>query len=136
MRKITIVRVWAITFVAMYFVCAFACTLWMLTIRQPVIEKYSSALADENWKEWREEVQKQNDPSEKAQNSVARRPVKSESPPILVLMRDYFWISWLALIVMGSVVYGTFAFLFFGAFFSENRKTTVQLPDPTSPNEN
>ena len=57
------------------------------------------------WRDWAEETRKAATPDE----PVERRPVKSDEPPLLILMRDHF-----TPIVATSLVIGTFLFAFLG----------------------
>ena len=57
------------------------------------------------WRQWAEETRRPVVPGE----SVERRPVKSDEPPALILMRDHF-----GSVQTVSLVIGTFVFCFLG----------------------
>ncbi len=79
--------------------------LWGLhAARQSVLAKFSDPATLAAWQAWAEETR-----HPAGDEPVARRPVKSDEPPSLVLMRDHFRV-----IQVVSVSIGSFLFAFLG----------------------
>ena len=80
--------------------------------RQRVIDSLGSPEALAQWRAFAEETRKEPAPGQ----AVARRPVKSDEPPALVLMRDYFTAIAGTSLLIGSFVYAFLAFLVLGSW--------------------
>ena len=101
-------------------ICAFALylvamllMLWGLRLaRQRVIESLGSPEALAEWRAFAEETRKEPVPGQ----AVERRPVKSDEPPSLVLMRDHFVAIASTSLLIGSFVYAFLAFLVLGSW--------------------
>jgi hypothetical protein len=73
--------------------------------REMVITRMGDPESVAAWQQWAEETRRPVAPGE----SVERRPVKSDEPPALILMRDHF-----GSVQAVSLVIGTFLFCFLG----------------------
>lgn len=58
----------------------------LLVLRSSVLEQESTAAASKSWKQWKAETER----ISREQGPLVRRPVKSDEPPALILLRDYF----------------------------------------------
>ena len=91
--------------------------------RQRIIASLSTPEALASWRAWADETQR---PAGDDQ-PVARRPVTSDEPPALILMRDHF-----AVVLAVGLIIGTFLFLFVGFLASglmRERRTADQRPN-------
>ncbi len=73
--------------------------------REMVVTRLGDPESVAAWQQWAEETRRPVEPGE----PVERRPVKSDEPPALVLMRDHF-----GSVQAVSLVIGTFLFCFLG----------------------
>ena len=94
-------------------------TYGMLQLRDWSLENYSTEKAQADWESWREETRQLST----SNGPVQRRVPKSNSPPVVRLMQDYFWTCWLAIIMMLGVIYGTMYALLIGAFGNAIERT-------------
>jgi len=69
-------------------------------------------IEQKKWKTWRDEVKRHENNGD---SPVARRVPKSEEPPTLVLLRDYFGTSLTIILVLSSALYFTAALMVRGA---------------------
>jgi hypothetical protein len=89
----------------------------MIRERASVLSEYSTQPELTAWQNWREdEKQRQTNPG-----SVARSVPKSEEPPALVLMRDYFKVSLAGATFFSSLLYWIMAWFVTGAFNATNK---------------
>ncbi|HEY2841860.1 MAG TPA: hypothetical protein VGJ26_22060, partial [Pirellulales bacterium] len=103
-------------------ICAFALYLavmflmvWGLrTAQQRVIVSLGSPEALAEWRTFAAETRKAPVPGQ----AIERRPVKSDEPPSLVLMRDHFIAIAVTSLSIGSFVYAFLAFLVLGSWRS------------------
>ena len=72
---------------------------------------YGTPQAQTEWDAWREDAKK----LAQRPYPVKRRVPKSEEPPALVLMRDYFGVCLSVAVVLSSVLFGTFMLMVRGA---------------------
>lgn len=70
-----------------------------------------------DWDRWRQKAAEQAD----GNGPVKRRVPKSEEPPTLVLLRDYYGMCLAAFLLFGSVLYATFVYFVRGIFSSPGR---------------
>ncbi len=97
--------------------------LGLSTLRGQVIADLSTPKARADWEAWRQ----RNAPQEKG--VIHRRVPKSEEPPHLVLLRDYFWGVLFSLGLVVSFMFGALVLLIRGMSQSP---TARQLP-PSEP---
>jgi hypothetical protein len=82
----------------------------MFYARQSAITQLSSSQSISAWQAWREDVRnKQSQPK-----LVERRVPKSEEPPELVLMRDYFGVLMFGALLFSSALYLVMAWFITG----------------------
>jgi hypothetical protein len=99
---------WLLAYVAtMALVCA-----GLAYGRANLLAAYGSEEAFSDWNMWRFEVAVEQG---MGKPSVQRRIPKSEEPPALVLMRDYFPACLGLALLLSTVLFGTFAFFVRGA---------------------
>ncbi|MCH2125153.1 MAG: hypothetical protein MK165_10185 [Pirellulaceae bacterium] len=103
-----------ILWLAGYVVVLALLVMGLLAARRMMRDTYSGLEAHADWQEWRETVSQQS--SEGA--SVRRRIPKSESPPGLVLMNDYFGACLVISIVLVTALYGTLVLMIRGVWSS------------------
>jgi len=93
--------------------------------RQAVLVRMENPETIAAWRAWRDETRRPLEPGQ----PVARREVKSDEPPSLILMRDYF-----AAILAVSLVIGSFLFAFLGflarGLWSQRRATPPAAGHP------
>jgi hypothetical protein len=80
----------------------------LLVARQWAISSFGSEEARGQWQQWRTDVANQ------PQGSVARQVPKSEEPPALVLLTDYFLTCTAISVVLSTALYFTFVFILRG----------------------
>jgi hypothetical protein len=104
--------------------------LWGLhRARAWALELYEASSSDadeqqEAWQEWRNAAAEQ----AAGKGPVMRRVPKSDQPPTLVLLRDYYTMCNAALLVFGSVLFGTFLFLVRGMLTSPGKIRADRQP--------
>jgi len=82
--------------------------LWGLhTARERVIADMSEPASLEGWHYWAEETRRTPEPDQ----PVARRAIKSEEPPALILMRDHFGSIQAVSLAVGSFLFAFLVFL-------------------------
>lgn len=79
--------------------------------RQWVGREYSTDSAQQEWDEWRAEAERQ----AKGAGPVQRRVPKSDRPPVLVLMTDYYRTCLAAAVIFSSALFFTLMFMVRGA---------------------
>jgi hypothetical protein len=98
--------VWLATYLAT--MCAI---LWGLRqARQSVVAEAGSPAALAAWQDWAAETRK----APKPDQPVERRPVKSDEPPLLILMRDFFLPIEAVSLAVGSFLFAFIGFLAWG----------------------
>ena len=90
--------------------------IWQLfAVKESILAKLSTPTAQAEWDQWRAETAKP--------GPVARRVPKSDEPPALVLLRDYFGICLSAAIFFCSLLYAVLMLLIRGAFAQSTTAT-------------
>ncbi len=100
--------IWLIAYLAAMVGGLFA----MHRLRDWSLDELGSAEARAEWDEWRDETARQ----AKGSGPVERRKAKSEEPPMLVLLRDYYVTCAVGLLVFGTVLFAAMMFMVRGAF--------------------
>jgi hypothetical protein len=83
--------------------------------RQWARSEYGTQDARGQWQHWRDDVARQ-----PGNSPVSRTVPRSQEPPALVLLGDYFWISMLISVVLSAALYGTFVFIILGILNSRS----------------
>jgi hypothetical protein len=86
----------------------------MFGLRQSTIADLSSPKSISDWEAWRKDVQEQ----KSIRGPVERRVPKSDQPPALVLMRDYFAVLIVGAVLFSSLLYWITAWFITGMFRS------------------
>ncbi len=73
--------------------------------------EFAAADSQRDWDEWKDETARQ----AKGTGPVWRREAKSIEPPTLVLLRDHFAVSVVAVLLLGTVLFITFFAMIRGA---------------------
>jgi hypothetical protein len=97
-------------------------TLLVLSLertRRYALQDFATTAAQEQWSEWRDDVQKQS----KKVGPVSRRTPKSTQPPTLVLLRDHYPVVLGGALLMSSLLFFVLVF-FCRAIFSSPRSPT------------
>jgi hypothetical protein len=85
---------------------AMAAIVWsLISARNWALAELATPRSLEQWHEWREDVREQ----QTGPGPVRRRVPKSTEPPALVLMRDYFGVSFVGAILFTTVLYWVIA---------------------------
>lgn len=79
--------------------------------RRWALSVYSTGAAQEQWDEWRDDVQT----AQQQPQSVARRVPRSDAPPALVLMRDHYTACLTISLVLSSALFATFMLMIRGS---------------------
>jgi hypothetical protein len=104
-------KTWLRWWLVAYALLAAAFIGGMFHVRQSVFATYSSPESIADWRQWKSDVERgQTNPG-----PVQRRVPKSDEPPALVLMRDYFAVSLTAAVFFTSLLYWVMAWLITGA---------------------
>ena len=82
----------------------------MFSLRRSTVPDLSSPKAISAWQTWREDVREQ----QANHGPVERRIPKSDEPPALVLMRDYFVVLMVGALLFSSVLYWIMAWFVTG----------------------
>lgn len=106
MRSSVGIWLWSAGYVAL--LVAVVCSLF--AARRWALADLATPQSIDDWQKWREDVRQQQDEP----GPVRHRVPKSEEPPALVLMRDYFAVSLTGAIVFSSVLYWVIAWLVSG----------------------
>jgi hypothetical protein len=86
----------------------------LMAARRWALAELATPKAVSAWQKWRDDVRReQTEPS-----PVRRRVPKSDEPPALVLMRDYFEVCLVGAILFSSVLYWVIAWLVSGMLTS------------------
>lgn len=87
----------------------------LFVVRRNVLRDLSTPQARNDWQQWRRDVEEQ----QREPQVVARRVPKSEEPPALVLMRDYFVTCLIGAVMFVSLLFWAIAGLTIGAVTSK-----------------
>ena len=103
-------RWWRWWFVG-YLVLVGAVVAMMIWLRQSAVPQLSSPKSISDWQEWKEA----NAQEQKAHSGpVERRVPKSDEPPELVLMRDFFAVMMVGALLFSSLLYWIMAWFVTG----------------------
>lgn len=94
-----------------YFAVLVAIVWGMFSFRTNVLRDLDSPESRERWQAWRADVEKQ----QRESQTPPRRVPKSEEPPTLVLMRDYFVTCLVGAVLFVSLLYWALAGMTIGA---------------------
>jgi hypothetical protein len=83
----------------------------MFAMRMNVLRELNTQKSHENWQHWRSDVERQQQQTQ----TIPRRIPKSEEPPALVLMRDYFVTCLVGAVLFVSLLFWAVAGLAIGA---------------------
>lgn len=92
---------WLWLAIAVYAVLIGTVVWLMFAAREGALVDGATSESISNWRTWREDVRAQQDKS----TPVERRVPKSDEPPALVLMRDYFGIAFTGAVIFSSLLY-------------------------------
>jgi hypothetical protein len=93
----------------------------MFWLRHSSVPEWSSKESISDWQKWRSDVESQQD----KRGPVKRDVPKSEEPPALVLMRDFFGVMLAGALLFTSMLYWILAWFLTGIWTS---KTTTARP--------
>jgi hypothetical protein len=117
---------WLRWWFAIYLLLASAVIGGMFWVRQSVFATYSSPESIADWRRWKSDVEHQ----QTNPGPVQRRIPKSDEPPALVLMRDYFAVSLSGALIFASLLYWVIAWLITGAL-TNHTTTPNNTPSPS-----
>jgi hypothetical protein len=102
--------------------------LWSLTAaRKWALAELATPESIRQWEAWREDVRQQ----EQQSGPVRRRVPKSDEPPALVLMRDYFAVSLVGAVLFMTLLYWVIAWFAYGILHSPATSATDRNPART-----
>jgi len=108
-----LVRHWWRWWFAGYVVLVAAVVVTMIWLRQSAVPQLSSQKSISDWQEWKQA----NAQEQKARSCpVERRVPKSDEPPELVLMRDFFAVLMVGALLFSSLLYWIMAWFVTGIF--------------------
>jgi hypothetical protein len=81
--------------------------------RNLAMSRFDSPAAQGDWQQWRDAVSEK----EQADDPVRRVVPKSDEPPSLVLLRDYFATCLVTAVVLSTALYWTMVLLIRGAIY-------------------
>jgi hypothetical protein len=87
----------------------------MLYARRQTEAIYGTEQARTDWQEWVKAAQKQ----EAGEGPIRRRAPTTDTPPALILMRDYFITCFTGALVISSALFWSLAFLLHGVLTSK-----------------
>jgi hypothetical protein len=91
----------------------------MFWLRQSSVPEWSSSKSISDWQQWRSDVE-----SQQGKTSPVKRDVpKSEEPPALVLMRDFFGVMLAGALLFTSMLYWILAWFLTGIWTSRQPST-------------
>jgi hypothetical protein len=91
----------------------------MLHARQAAVALYGSTDAQQKWDQWRDKATEDATKVRTAPGEVQRRIPRSQAPPALRLMQDYFVTCLVFALVMTSLLFAATFVLLRGAFSTE-----------------
>jgi hypothetical protein len=100
-----------VIYLLLYIVCMGAVYFGLRSAQASAIETYGTNDAQVEWESWRQEVRD----LDVKKGPTSRRVPKSDAPPALVLMRDYFVACLVFSLVMTSALYWTTVVVFRGS---------------------
>ena len=89
---------------AVYLAGGVGIVIALASARDNAIKSLSTPEEQAHWQKWKAEAAREGGP-------VARRPPKSDEPPTLVLLRDYFMVMVAASLVFYTFLFGLAVFL-------------------------
>lgn len=102
-----------IAWLVVYLLTMGAVVLGLATARRQAMAEFDSPTAQAEWQEFRDDMKKiADDPAA----PIDRRVPKSEEPPTLRLLRDYFGTVVLLALLLCSALFATFMFMVRGVF--------------------
>jgi hypothetical protein len=108
---------WLRWWIVGYFMLACVAVFTMLAVRDRAIRELSTPQSIAQWQAWKADVaQKLTIPG-----PVQRRVPRSNEPPALVLMRDYFAVSLAGAVLFCSALYWVIAWLVSGMFTTKTK---------------
>ena len=85
----------------------------MIWARRSTVAQLSSPKSISDWQAWREDVREQ---QQLHSGPVKRRVPKSDEPPALTLLRDYFTVMMVGALLFSSMLYWVLAWFITGIF--------------------
>ena len=96
--------------IACYLFCMWLVVIGMIRARRAAVDGYGTESAQTAWDSWRSFAETETN----TEGPVQRRSPKSDEPPALVLMRDYFYACTAFALLMSSILFGTMALMIRG----------------------
>lgn len=90
----------------------------LMVVRQRTVASLDTPEARRQWQTWKQQTAKQ----QPAAGAVRRRPVTSDEPPALILLRDRFGAIVVTTVMICSFLFAFLAFVARGALGSGGRK--------------
>jgi hypothetical protein len=113
LRRKPVLIGWLVGYAAL--LAAIVCS--MFWERNSVLSTLSDPTSIADWESWRTDVRQQ----QANPGPVERKVPKSEEPPALVLMRDYFKVSLIGATFFSSLLYWVMAWFITGAFSAPSK---------------
>lgn len=103
---------------AAWLACMAAVSYGLARARHWALAEVGTIEVRAEWQRWRSEEQAR---AEDTTGSVQRRAPKSDEPPLLILLRDYFPATVVSVLLIATVMFGFLAIVVPGALRSRSR---------------
>lgn len=114
------------------FLLLLAATAWgMIRGRNWILATYDSDSATAEWQEWKQDAAQM----ERLPNVVKRKAPKSDLPPAVILMKDYFGICLVGGLGLTAVLLAALLLMMRGAFANTEPFVDRSLPEPPRPSK-
>lgn len=120
-RRHRVIAFWMLT-AAVWAGCCLLGMLGLSQARRFAVSGQGSPAAQRDWDEWRAEAARQAG----GQGPVRRREPKSDEPPTVVLLRDYYGLCTTALVIFSGVLSLTFSYLICGAIAQKTAPQSME----------
>jgi hypothetical protein len=123
MSRRTINILWLIAYLV-----TMAGLVWgVVSVRGSTVADLSRPESLAQWRQWKEDTQRQT--AEGKSSPVARKPVNSDEPPSLILMRDYFPAILAVALLVASFSFGFLMVLVRGVWASGRKAALAGPPE-------
>ncbi len=103
----------------------------LVFVRGRVVATLSSPESLADWQRWKDETQRESGTTHVG--PVQRKPVKSDEPPALILMRDYFAAILAVALLIGSFLFGFLMIVARGVWAGGRMPAQANPPKALSP---
>ena len=120
-----------ISWLALYVLALALVAMALVQARWHAMSKLGTVEAQVNWRDWRAEASRQSEGG----GPVSRRVPRSEQHPELVMLRDYFLVSFLGLALLTTALFVSMAFMIRGVLGGRRFVPATEEGSPPSNSE-